>query len=580
MGILTKENMTKKLIKNHNTFLLKNKLTLFIVLTIFLTTFLFQTILVFVDYLFWNFNWLLFFSELISVLLILNLLFSFYFSKSKKNLYDVFLNSNVVSKRKLITSKSLYIAIAIVVPLSIKSTILSLILIYQISNIKFIFSFCFSFLFTNIFVIIFFIIIYTFLYLKYVNKNIFIKLIYSLFFVFIFISLIIKTVFAFYISNNSLINNENKFKVAINNQVYIYEKDNKNNKLKKIEPDIVSAFYSLPTYVFNKYLEKQYLDSRYLDYKNRINLTSFSESNTWVNVNEKDINKCFIYHEESPIFFNKNNDFIINFIKESLIDKIKITNFASFKSKLEETLWNEKNLKQNEIEALEELLGKNNKVVLDFKRDWDVILKLNHNLRIDINEKFKCDLSSLFDLIYSSEISKMNTSYSNLDFYVENDLDKYVYDETMPINEYDWLFLRNYMVDFDKEDVNLNLTYKKYTNVQSNITIKLQEFNIHFPKINNKLLWKDLIDKNKTSLYHIQKIIKKINSIFQQKNINIAYKLKSNILPYYEYRNLYKLNLNPRKNMDFTLIITIWIVLSFFLLEYLLKERKKNEQKK
>lgn len=566
--------MIKELIKKHHLFLFKNKSILITIILIFSIFLVVQIPFIFSNYLFWNFNWLIFFAEAIGILLIINCEFDFYYCKSKKNLYDVFLNSNIKSKQKIYLSKSLYIGFATSLITIFKSFLISLMLFYQFQNVKFLFLFFIAFTVSQLFFILFFVLINSFIYIKFNKKNIFTKIIYSIFSVLVILSLTIKILFSFYFSKSNLNFSENHYKVTINEKNYIYKKNNTKNNLIKYEADIIGSFFSLPIYVFNNHLKNLYWENNYIDRKNRINLKSFEEDTKKVYIDDLYNKKIFTYHLNSPSFVQKDTDYIINFVKNNIVKKIYIDNYESFRNKLENSLWSKNDFNNEEIDSLKIFLGINNSKILDFKRDWDIYLKLNSNLRKQLNSLFKFDISNLFDLIYSSEIGKINTSFELLDFYVPNNLNNLHYDETLPILKDDWIFIRDHMLKFDNDVVNINLTYKKYKNLETNMTITKDNFLKIFPKIGNLNDWKQFIDNN-LIFSDANQIIKKINEMFHEKGLNYSFNLKSNILPYYNYYDVCDIELNNRKNMDISLIVSFWFLINIFIFASLKQGRKK-----
>lgn len=566
--------MIKELIKKHHLFLFKNKSILITIILIFSIFLVVQIPFIFSNYLFWNFNWLIFFAEAIGILLIINCEFDFYYCKSKKNLYDVFLNSNIKSKQKIYLSKSLYIGFATSLIAIFKSFLISLMLFYQFQNVKFLFLFFIAFTVSQLFFILFFVLINSFIYIKFNKKNIFTKIIYSIFSVLVILSLTIKILFSFYFSKSNLNFSENHYKVTINEKNYIYKKNNTKNNLIKYEADIIGSFFSLPIYVFNNHLKNLYWENNYIDRKNRINLKSFEEDTKKVYIDDLYNKKIFTYHLNSPSFVQKDTDYIINFVKNNIVKKIYIDNYESFRNKLENSLWSKNDFNNEEIDSLKIFLGINNSKILDFKRDWDIYLKLNSNLRKQLNSLFKFDISNLFDLIYSSEIGKINTSFELLDFYVPNNLNNLHYDETLPILKDDWIFIRDHMLKFDNDVVNINLTYKKYKNLETNMTITKDNFLKIFPKIGNLNDWKQFIDNN-LIFSDANQIIKKINEMFHEKGLNYSFNLKSNILPYYNYYDVCDIELNNRKNMDISLIVSFWFLINIFIFASLKQGRKK-----
>ncbi|MDC8917375.1 hypothetical protein PR256_03370, partial [Metamycoplasma hyosynoviae] len=276
----------------------------------------------------------------------------------------------------------------------------------------------------------------------------------------------------------------------------------------------------------------------------------------------------FIYDlETKPIVSYKNNELlelINNEIYVKNIDLDAINNIRNLINKLE---WDKLVLSSKEIDLIEILSGKNNKIIQYLRRDWKYLLNNNVQLQNLIINKFGLEFWNLLNDFYDvySFNAYLNIDIKNANFYFEKDVktnDEYDFDNK--INDIDKEYLKKHFANFINDKVFFN------NNKSKRFSINLIDFQKVFKNINNQLDWENFIEENATSLNNINRILTDIYSFSNEFNTIEKIKLLSNssITKYYKDILTPILELDPSLNLIYTflllLIISITIPLTIF----------------
>ncbi|MDC8920269.1 hypothetical protein PR253_00955, partial [Metamycoplasma hyosynoviae] len=279
-------------------------------------------------------------------------------------------------------------------------------------------------------------------------------------------------------------------------------------------------------------------------------------------------NDYFIYDlETKPIVSYKNNELlelINNEIYVKNIDLDAINNIRNLINKLE---WDKLVLSSKEIDLIEILSGKNNKIIQYLRRDWKYLLNNNVQLQNLIINKFGLEFWNLLNDFYDvySFNAYLNIDIKNANFYFEKDVktnDEYDFDNK--INDIDKEYLKKHFANFINDKVFFN------NNKSTRFYVNLIDFQKVFNNINNQLDWENFIEENATSLNNINRILTDIYSFSNEFNTIEKIKLLSNssITKYYKDILTPILELDPSLNLIYTflllLIISITIPLTIF----------------
>ncbi|MDD7897778.1 hypothetical protein PUW95_03490, partial [Metamycoplasma hyosynoviae] len=271
--------------------------------------------------------------------------------------------------------------------------------------------------------------------------------------------------------------------------------------------------------------------------------------------------------ETKPIVSYKNNELlelINNEIYVKNIDLDAINNIRNLINKLE---WDKLVLSSKEIDLIEILSGKNNKIIQYLRRDWKYLLNNNVQLQNLIINKFGLEFWNLLNDFYDvySFNAYLNIDIKNANFYFEKDVktnDEYDFDNK--INDIDKEYLKKHFANFINDKVFFN------NNKSKRFSINLIDFQKVFKNINNQLDWENFIEENATSLNNINRILTDIYSFSNEFNTIEKIKLLSNssITKYYKDILTPILELDPSLNLIYTflllLIISITIPLTIF----------------
>ncbi|MDD1362050.1 hypothetical protein, partial [Metamycoplasma hyosynoviae] len=241
-----------------------------------------------------------------------------------------------------------------------------------------------------------------------------------------------------------------------------------------------------------------------------------------------------------------------------------INNIRNLINKLE---WDKLVLSSKEIDLIEILSGKNNKIIQYLRRDWKYLLNNNVQLQNLIINKFGLEFWNLLNDFYDvySFNAYLNIDIKNANFYFEKDVktnDEYDFDNK--INDIDKEYLKKHFANFINDKVFFN------NNKSKRFSINLIDFQKVFKNINNQLDWENFIEENATSLNNINRILTDIYSFSNEFNTIEKIKLLSNssITKYYKDILTPILELDPSLNLIYTflllLIISITIPLTIF----------------
>ncbi|MDC8921498.1 hypothetical protein PR257_00430 [Metamycoplasma hyosynoviae] len=346
----------------------------------------------------------------------------------------------------------------------------------------------------------------------------------------------------YYVSKNAFVN-KNKFYVSF---------------------DLVNAFYFSSISIFKKIFIKNYDPTKVLNSKfSNYVINSVIENKKWNNNND-----YFIYDlETKPIVSYKNNELlelINNEIYVKNIDLDAINNIRNLINKLE---WDKLVLSSKEIDLIEILSGKNNKIIQYLRRDWKYLLNNNVQLQNLIINKFGLEFWNLLNDFYDvySFNAYLNIDIKNANFYFEKDVKTNdEYDFANKINDIDKEYLKKHFANFINDKVFFN------NNKSTRFYVNLIDFQKVFNNINNQLDWENFIEENATSLNNINRILTDIYSFSNEFNTIEKIKLLSNssITKYYKDILTPILELDPSLNLIYTflllLIISITIPLTIF----------------
>ncbi|MCV3753413.1 hypothetical protein OF364_01100 [Mycoplasma enhydrae] len=361
------------------------------------------------------------------------------------------------------------------------------------------------------------------------------------------------------------------------NKYYISTVEDNNvelsKNLNKNYVDILNGFYLLPNIFVNRNLSNFGLED-YLKYNYNKKYNNFIFHSNWEETLWKKENNYFIYELAGLETIKLNNIEIINLFKNEIFNKLPKININSIFIKLNKPVWNIKEFSEKEIKAIQIFLGKKNKNIQYLRRDFELIIKNNNQLRNNLINEFGDDFYKMVNLLFFDRpiFMEQNIKNKNSLLFIQNAIPE---NNTINMEEKitykDEEFIKNQMVIFlnNNEISILNNDLERFK-------IQIDRFNNVFSNINNQNEWINYVSENSYKFRNILKLLEDLQSL--SLNDNTIYSL--NLSPNSNIAKNYKYSLNFKteyinKN-DFSFAVVGFTVL-FSLIIYLINKSKSKE---
>ncbi|MBN4089690.1 hypothetical protein [Mycoplasma enhydrae] len=381
------------------------------------------------------------------------------------------------------------------------------------------------------------------------------------------------------------VNSNNYYKIlelqkennVLKNKYYISTVEDNNvelsKNLNKNYVDILNGFYLLPNIFVNRNLSNFGLED-YLKYNYNKKYNNFIFHSNWEETLWKKENNYFIYELAGLETIKLNNIEIINLFKNEIFNKLPKININSIFIKLNKPVWNIKEFSEKEIKAIQIFLGKKNKNIQYLRRDFELIIKNNNQLRNNLINEFGDDFYKMVNLLFFDRpiFMEQNIKNKNSLLFIQNAIPE---NNTINMEEKitykDEEFIKNQMVIFlnNNEISILNNDLERFK-------IQIDRFNNVFSNINNQNEWINYVSENSYKFRNILKLLEDLQSL--SSNDNTIYSLNlspnSNITKNYKYSLNFKTEYINKNDFSFTVV---GFTVLFSLIIYLINKSKSKE---
>lgn len=563
--------MTKKILSLTFKFNKKNKWVYIGLSLSFIISFIFCSLFLFDNYLFYNYFWMIFLLDFIIVCVSTLFILHLTFVSNQELIYENTLNCRYFNKPKIVLAWSIYSFILLSAFSLLKSFAISSLHLYRDTNIKSFLLYFIGYFLSNLLIIIFIILVFaSFIFItKSYKKSLVIATCILPFFT--VVSLSSKTIEAR--ANKKVEINKD---IIVSDDKYYFLSDDEIKS--KYNLNLISSIYFLPKNTINKYF-----DENFLTYKNNSDTKNyiFSTFNLSILKNNKkfDKDKFRIYHNDGEFFIKMSTNELANYLYSKLKKYFESggINLDKLLKKIKSNIWIKNNFTGNKYNLVMHLLGKDDFNFQYLQRDWNDNLWNAAKLKSNLNSMFKINFFDFLNHLYRSNQTKFNTTINMAEFYIvkDNNLIKYL-DSNSKITDSDLNFISEKMVNFVGDKVIIDFNKYAQSELENSITTTITKFNLYFPEIDSKEKWKNLVYSSSNHLFIIKQTIDKMNELVSNLGNYQAFKFEENVNPknFYDNTKIIKLNNLTYDLINLFLITFVILTLSILPIIFTFKRRK------